>query len=246
MVMAIRPLIVAFGLLSSSSLLVQADRYRERNLQLQQRQIDPSLSYCFGLDGICSLSNTLYSPCGDITDTSKYFECLCSNGYVATSRACCSCQEYYGGDVSCAAGTDEEECSSLNVSIAPIPTSIVAEWAEFNATYTGIVPSGPGMQSQTGTVTVTQTAGVLPTPGSSRTPITPSGNGGSAGPATPTVITENGGNTPTPASTSVVVVTSVAAPSTTTAGGSAERAVSVSGTGFVGFALSLLGLAVFL
>lgn len=67
----------------------QLDQDQER-VAVQKRETSrPSpTEFCFGLDGICDISDNLFGECEDLeSDDRKWNQCLCGNGAVAVSQA---------------------------------------------------------------------------------------------------------------------------------------------------------------
>ncbi|RDW63675.1 hypothetical protein BP6252_11220 [Coleophoma cylindrospora] len=116
-------------------------QHPDRNKILARRS-SQDLSFCFGVNSICAVSNELFAQCGSF-DNTQFYKCICGNGYVAVDEACYWCQLAYNLDISYAGASNKEGCSSAGVPIAPIPSSVQALEASFNATYTGVI-SGAG------------------------------------------------------------------------------------------------------
>ena len=58
--------------------------------ELFGRQEAGDLSFCYGENSICAKSNDLNDECDKfygLRDSDQWYECLCSNGYVATRQA---------------------------------------------------------------------------------------------------------------------------------------------------------------
>jgi hypothetical protein len=77
-----------------AALITPAPRVpREPNqdrVAIQKRETSrPSpTEFCFGLDGICDLSDNLFGECENLeSDDRKWNQCLCANGAVAVSQA---------------------------------------------------------------------------------------------------------------------------------------------------------------
>lgn len=68
---------------------VPRELYQDR-IAVQKRETSrPSpIEFCFGLDGICDLSDNLFGECENLeSDDRKWNQCLCGNGAVAVSQA---------------------------------------------------------------------------------------------------------------------------------------------------------------
>lgn len=123
---------------------VSADAAYERGRELMKLYgRNEDLSYCYGENSICSVSNDLFEKCdayeGDFENMNPWYECLCGNGYVAVDEACYWCQLAYKLDISYAGNANTDGCSSASVTIAPIPSSVLALQSMYNQTYTGII-----------------------------------------------------------------------------------------------------------
>ncbi|KAK0716067.1 hypothetical protein B0H67DRAFT_256659 [Lasiosphaeris hirsuta] len=95
------------------------------------------LRFCFGTDSICVASNDMSSACRDEEDahgSDAYWQCACLSGYAAVNDACDECQISYGMKNSSIIDWDDS-CSDKGLSVAPIPSSIIAQQSSRNATY---------------------------------------------------------------------------------------------------------------
>jgi len=63
--------------------------YEQGKVTLEARGRD--LSFCFGVNSICSISHDLYMQCDtfsdDYDDRKPYYECICGNGYVSADES---------------------------------------------------------------------------------------------------------------------------------------------------------------
>jgi len=55
---------------------------------LVERQFGGDLSFCFGENSICDISNQLFSQCDNyLNQLTEWYKCLCGNGYVSVDEA---------------------------------------------------------------------------------------------------------------------------------------------------------------
>ncbi|PCD25965.1 hypothetical protein AU210_012399 [Fusarium oxysporum f. sp. radicis-cucumerinum] len=90
--------------------------------------------YCSGKDSICGAFNDIDRDCDD-ENGADYYECICTSGWVPTSRACRYCMYALGlTEVVADSQNFTEICSNEGFTIAPIPSSVISEQMERNKT----------------------------------------------------------------------------------------------------------------
>lgn len=144
--------------------------YLAWSIPKNEKRQSGSLNFCWGENAVCAVQDLLYNECSTFQSPyngPKYYNCICSNGYVSLEEACNFCQVFYNiSNIINNVDLDKSACQSYSVSIAPVPSSILAIESEYNSTYT----SGPGVVTKATTqygggpaaTTPTSTSSVLP------------------------------------------------------------------------------------
>ncbi|KAM0717645.1 hypothetical protein Q7P37_007497 [Cladosporium fusiforme] len=113
------------------------------NPAMQKRQaVD---SYCTANSSICGFFTKQYNECNSLVDAltfiDKFTACYCKNGGVAAQIGCHYCETSFGESELSDPEFLSSECASLSIPVAPLPSSLMSEWAQFNATFVGEKPS---------------------------------------------------------------------------------------------------------
>ncbi|KAH8898903.1 hypothetical protein GQ53DRAFT_360656 [Thozetella sp. PMI_491] len=147
-----------------SLLLVAAEESWARLPPAQSpRNIPPDHDFCISDDSICMVQVELGDACQplySVYDSTPWTKCMCENGYVAAAylyvpvgacrlpvtycysyARCYWCELAIQYDGAFDPSYLDNGCSRVNVSIAPLPTSVVQRESRFNASYTGAIPS---------------------------------------------------------------------------------------------------------
>ncbi|KAL2136975.1 hypothetical protein VTI74DRAFT_11157 [Chaetomium olivicolor] len=94
------------------------------------------LEVCWGKDSICEAQNDLRKQCSQQEEahgSNGYYGCVCTSGYGAVQEACDNCRLVYGL-MSSRLANYTITCSSMSLTLAPIPSSILAQQSSRNAT----------------------------------------------------------------------------------------------------------------
>jgi hypothetical protein len=79
------------NLLRQRMILEQEQRLHERAAATSSVSEIDNLAYCYGSDSICTQANGLFDACQQFMNlngpATKWWQCLCGNGYVATNLA---------------------------------------------------------------------------------------------------------------------------------------------------------------
>ncbi|KAH6853172.1 hypothetical protein B0I37DRAFT_305668 [Chaetomium sp. MPI-CAGE-AT-0009] len=101
------------------------------------------LRVCYAEGGICVADDDLYDQCRreqDAHGSDGYWECVCTSGYAAVVDACDNCRLFYGV-ITSKSTNYTATCSSKSHTLAPIPSSILAQQSSHNATRGSGVPT---------------------------------------------------------------------------------------------------------
>ncbi|KAK4119571.1 hypothetical protein N657DRAFT_650067 [Parathielavia appendiculata] len=105
------------------------------------RTYDPGnvqgLRACFGAGSICKVKLDLHDQCEEQQEAQGddgYYECVCGSGYAAVDEACDNCRLVYGM-ITSRLWNYTATCSSEGYTVAPIPSSVLAQQSSHNATF---------------------------------------------------------------------------------------------------------------
>ncbi|KAL2169392.1 hypothetical protein VTG60DRAFT_6098 [Thermothelomyces hinnuleus] len=94
-----------------------------------------AVQMCWDKGAICSVAQDFRQECEEVQDAhgfDKYWECICTSGSGAVDMACDNCQDYYG--IGGLASNTTSDCLSRGFTLAPIPSSIISQQSQHNAT----------------------------------------------------------------------------------------------------------------
>ncbi|KAH8585296.1 hypothetical protein B0O99DRAFT_696671 [Bisporella sp. PMI_857] len=110
------------------------------------------ITYCFGDGSICDQSLSLYRECraangpsSQLIDWNKMEICQCTSGTFAADQECSWCEFAFNTSDTIVLNLNSRAssvCSSHSVAFASVPASAEAIVSAWNATYTGVKPTG--------------------------------------------------------------------------------------------------------
>ncbi|KAL2148903.1 hypothetical protein VTH82DRAFT_1589 [Thermothelomyces myriococcoides] len=94
-----------------------------------------ALQMCWSKGSICSVASDFREECEAVEDAHGYdrwWECVCTSGLGAINAACDNCEDAYGIGMTHLNTT--AECEKKGHTLAPIPSSILSQQSQHNAT----------------------------------------------------------------------------------------------------------------
>ncbi|KAL2148901.1 hypothetical protein VTH82DRAFT_1587 [Thermothelomyces myriococcoides] len=95
-----------------------------------------AMQMCWGKGAICSVAHDFNEEeCDSVDDAhglDKWWECICTSGAGAVDVACDNCLDAYG--LGRAIANTTSICESRDLTLAPIPDSIISQQSRHNAT----------------------------------------------------------------------------------------------------------------
>jgi len=147
--------------------------------EFKQRALSEGEQVCWSRNSICDEWGDLDDACDAYPIVSDaWYKCICGTGWVAAHAACNWCLSFYGEVTLSDDQTWTDACSDNDLSISPLPASIIAIESSFNATNTWLATDQASNAAPTSAAATTDDEITTPSRTSRQASSTPTFTGG--------------------------------------------------------------------